>query len=221
VRLVACAHAAGFPTAKWRSLDSPWLELADFERALSAKFRSSLRRRARKLEAEVGAIALERVEARGALDEALDDALRLEAAGWKGAARTAIACDAELARRYRALARALFDRLALYFLRVGGVRRASHFALVEDGVYYLFKPGYAPELATYGLGHLLVDAVIRDLRARGVHTLDFLGDDMPWKREWTTRIRRHSFRYIFRPSLRGRLLHALKFTVAPLLRRGR
>jgi CelD/BcsL family acetyltransferase involved in cellulose biosynthesis len=226
-RLCALARAAGCRVAAWPAMVSPYLTLPatveELDQKLDAKFRSNLRRRARKLAAEVGAVELERVSTAGAgaaqLDAALDDAFRLEAAGWKGRAGTAIACDRALSARYRALAHAARDRLALYFLRTGGVRRASHFALVEDGVYYLFKPGYEPELASYGLGHLLVDAVARALIADGVRELDFLGDDLPWKREWTRFTRAHSWRYVFRPSAFGRALHAWKFRVAPVLKR--
>jgi CelD/BcsL family acetyltransferase involved in cellulose biosynthesis len=226
-RLVAVARAAGFPEARWPSLVSPYLPLpatpAALDAQLDAKFRSNLRRRARKLTAEVGPIALERVTTagpdRGRLDAALDDAFRLEAAGWKGQLGTAIACDAGLTARYRALARSFGDRLALYFLKVGGVRRAFHFALVEGGVYYLLKPGYAPELASYGLGHLLVDAVARELIQARVRELDFLGDEMPWKREWTARARPQSWRYVFRPTAFGRALHAWKFRLAPAVAR--
>jgi CelD/BcsL family acetyltransferase involved in cellulose biosynthesis len=111
--------------------------------------------------------------------------------------------------------------LALYFLTAGGQRVASHFALVEDGAYYLLKPGYDPTLAQHGLGHLLVFHVARALIAEGVRELDFLGDDLPWKRDWTATRRTHAFRYILRPTLKGRLLHRWKFDVVPALRRDR
>jgi CelD/BcsL family acetyltransferase involved in cellulose biosynthesis len=226
--LTAAAEQAGHPTARWPSLDSPYLALpgdvAALDQQLSAKFRSNLRRRKKKLEAEVGPIALERVPNdadRATLDRALDDGFRLEAAGWKGDAGSAIACDPILRARYTALAHAFAkkDQLALYFLTVGGARKAFHFAILDGGVYYLFKPGYDPALASYGLGHLLVDAVIRDLIPRGARELDFLGDDMPWKREWTDLTRPHAWRYVFAAGARGRALHAWKFRLAPRLKR--
>ena len=101
---------------------------------------------------------------------------------------------------------------------MAGRRRAFHFALVEDGVYYLFKPGFDPALHAFGLGHLLVDAVARDLITRGVRELDFLGDDMPWKRDWTDRTRRHVKVVLFAPTARGRALFALESRFLPALR---
>ena len=227
--LVAAARAAALPTGAWPSMVSPYLTLppsaAELDRQLGAKFRGNLRRRAHKLEADLGALALERIDGRGQsavqLDALLDEGFALEAAGWKGAAGTAIACDDRLRARYRALAHAFAARgqLACYFLRAGARRVAFHYALADADTYYLFKPGFDPALASYGLGHLLVDAVARDLIARQFRELDFLGDDMPWKRDWTDRARSHSFRYLFAATARGRALAAWKLTLAPTARR--
>jgi len=227
--LVAAARDTGLPIGEWPSMASPYLTLpsstAELDKQLGSKFRGNLRRRAKKLEADVGKLALERVDGRDLnavqLDALLSEGFTLEAAGWKGDAGTAIACDPSLRARYVALAHAFAARgeLACYFLRAGERRVAFHFALADADTYYLFKPGFDPALATYGLGHLLVDFVARDLIARGIHELDFLGDDMPWKRDWTEARRAHSFRYLFAPTARGRALAAWKFTLAPAAKR--
>ena len=221
-------------------MTSPYLPLpssaAELDRQIGGKFRGNLRRRARKLEADVGPLALERIGGRAldaangsasldaadavdsaTLDAALDEGFALEAAGWKGDLGTAIACDPRLRARYHALAHvfAARGRLACYFLKAGPRRVAFHFALVDEDTYYLFKPGFDPALASYGLGHLLVDAVARDLINRGIREFDFLGDDMPWKREWTDYTRPHRFDYVFAPTLRGRALAAWKLRFVP------
>jgi CelD/BcsL family acetyltransferase involved in cellulose biosynthesis len=227
--LVAAAAAAGFPVGEWRSMTSPYLPLPSTTAALDkqqgSKFRGNLRRRAKKLEADVGPIALERVDGSGLsaveLDALLAEGFALEAAGWKGDAGTAIACNPPLRARYAALAHAFAARgqLACYFLRTGARRVAFHFALADADTYYLLKPGFDPTLSSYGLGHLLVDAVARDLIARGLGELDFLGDDMPWKRDWTDTVRPQRFRYLFAPTVRGRALAAWKLRIAPDLKR--
>jgi CelD/BcsL family acetyltransferase involved in cellulose biosynthesis len=228
-RLVAAAREVRLPVGYWPSMTSPYLPLpssaAELDRQLSNKFRGNLRRRARMLEADVGPLALERIDGNGAgaavdsaiLDAALDEGFALEAADWKGELGTAIACDPRLCARYRTLAHAFAarGRLACYFLKAGSRRVAFHFALVDDDTYYLFKPGRDPKLASYGLGHLLVDAVARDLITRGIREFDFLGDDMPWKREWTDHTRAHHFDYVFAPTLRGRALAAWKLRFVP------
>ena len=242
-RLVAAAREARLPVGYWQAMTSPYLPLpssaTDLDRQLSSKFRGNLRRRARKLEADVGPLALERIDGRAraaassatlgdvdavdsaTLDAALDEGFALEAAGWKGELGTAIACDPRLRARYRALAHAFAasGRLACYFLKAGPRRVAFHFALVVDDTYYLLKPGFDPALASYGLGHLLVDAVARDLITRGIRELDFLGDDMPWKREWTDHTRAHHFDYVFAPTLRGRALATWKLRLVPAVKR--
>src|SRR5262249_30807117 len=87
-RMVRMAGTCGFLTAEWPAMQSPYLPLpstpAALDAGLSSKFRGNLRRRARKLAADVGPIALERVTDRAALDAALDEGFALEAAGWKG-----------------------------------------------------------------------------------------------------------------------------------------
>ena len=226
--LLNAARGAGFATGHWWAMSSPTLSLppsrADLYERLNPRFRANLRRRRRHLEQEVGPVALERVPNAGdhtALQCALDDAFRLEAAGWKGAAGTSIAADWRLAERYRRIARvfAADGTLALSFLTVGGQRRAVHFALLEHGVYYLFKTGYDPALGRYGPGHLLVQDVVEDLIERGAHELDFLGDFDAWKREWTNEVRPHAWRYIFAPTPFGRTLAWLKLQLGPRLKR--
>lgn len=240
-RLIAAAREARLPVGYWQAMISPYLPLpssaAELDRQLSSKFRRNMRRHVRKLEADVGPLALERIDGRAAdgratlgdavavdistLDAALDEGFALEAAGWKGDLGTAIACDPRLRARYRAIAHAFAarGRLACYFLKAGTRRVAFHFALVDDDTYYLLKPGFDPALASYGLGHLLVDAVARDLITRGIRELDFLGDDMPWKREWTDHTRAHHFDYVFAPTLRGRALAAWKLRLVPGVKR--
>jgi len=225
-RLAAIAAEEGFPTGAWPAMTSPYLPLPatakELEAALGAKFRANLNRRARRLADELGPVALERVEARGlALAAAVDEGLALEASGWKGEQGTAIAQDERLRRRYLALAHAFAGRgeLSLHFLRAGERRVAFHFAVESGGVYYLFKPGYDESLARFGLGHLLLHEVAKALVGRGVREIDFLGDDMPWKRSWTGLARRHLWRYVLRPTVAGRALCAWKFRAVPMLRR--
>ncbi len=223
-RLAALAAADGFPCARWESQRSPWLALPAtaeaLDAALSSKFRANLRRRKKNLAREHGPVELERVDGGPALADALADGFALEACGWKGAAATAIERDPLLTLRYRALARwaARRGELALHFLRVSGRRVAFHFAVEAAGVYYLFKPGYDEALARHGVGQLLTWEVMRALCGRA-RTFDFLGEDMPWKRDWTAEARAHAWRYVFRPTPFGRALHGWKFALVPAARR--
>jgi CelD/BcsL family acetyltransferase involved in cellulose biosynthesis len=223
-RLVRAARARTLPTGRWWGSRSPYLPLPDgmslVETQLSTKFRANLRRRARNLARDRGPLSLELVSAPEEVTAALDDGFRLEAAGWKGREGTAILCDPDLEGRYRNLARTFAETgaLALYFLRAGQERVAFHFGLIEDDIYYLLKPGFDPSLAAYGPGHLLVHMVVRDLIDRGVRELDFLGESMPWKEEWTSHVRGKAWQYIFAPHPFGRFLASWRLGLFPPLR---
>ena len=47
----------------------------------------------------------------------------------------------------------------------------------------------------------------------------FLGDSEPWKHEWTPTVRAHDWLFIFSNSRRARLLHSIKFQMAPEIRK--
>ena len=50
---------------------------------------------------------------------------------------------------------------------------------------------------------------------RGLAGFDFLGPDMPWKRDWEPEHAPHDWLYVYRPSLAGRAVHTLKHRVRP------
>ena len=209
--LVDLARSAGLRTATWPTEWSPYFELAGFEERLGSKFRGNLRRRAKKLPD----LEFERIARYDKV--ALDEGLELERAGWKGGLGTAIACDAALARFYHAVARC-FGRsggLSLNFLRARGKRIAFHFALENRRVYFLLKPGFDPEFSSFGPGQLLVFHAALDAARRGLSEFDFLGWDMPWKRDWTDRGRAHVGIALYRPNVRGRLRYAARHVLRP------
>jgi CelD/BcsL family acetyltransferase involved in cellulose biosynthesis len=209
--LLELARQDGYLAAVAPGPSSPYFALDGFAERLDAKFRANLRRRARRL----GTVSLERITRFDA--DAFEDGAALEAAAWKGAAGTALVCDPRVHRFYRAVAHALARRgqLALTFLRAGARRIAFHFALEHEGVYYLVKPGYDPAFARFGPGQLLVYEAATDAAWRGLTEFDFLGWDMPWKREWTQTVRPHSTVCIYRPTVAGRLQHAARHVLRP------
>jgi CelD/BcsL family acetyltransferase involved in cellulose biosynthesis len=218
--LMACASAQGCPTGTWESMQTPYIPLgAPLELVmgkLSAKFRSNLRRRRKKL-AEVGAITFERFTDSEGLDARLEEGFGLEAAGWKGKEGTAIANDPATKRFYAQLARACASdgTLSLFFLRAGGRAVAFYFALTHGKTCYLPKLGFDETLSQASPGHLILEDVLADCCRRNLAEFDFLGPNMPWKQDWTEATRVHHWCYVFRDSLRGKALHAAKFKLAP------
>lgn len=213
------------PCGRWESLRSPYITLGEREREgrASAKFLANLRRRMRRLE-EHGAVAVRRIgPGRADLDDleaveaSLEEFLALEAAGWKGKRGTAIARDPRTLAFYRGLARAAAREgwLALRALELDGRAIAMHFGLVHRGVYGLPKPAYDESCAACSPGQLLFREVLAECEAAGLAELDFLGPDMPWKRDWAPDLRVHDWLYVYRPGLAGLALHALKHRVKP------
>jgi CelD/BcsL family acetyltransferase involved in cellulose biosynthesis len=215
------ARADRHLTGRWESMRSPWVALGGgpAEARTSAKFRSNLRRRARKLQ-EAGAVALRRADRPGDVDGALAEFLALEASGWKGRHGTAIALDRRLVAFYTRIARDAAARgaLAVRVLDLDGRAVAVHLGMVHRGVYYLPKTAYDEGLGHASPGQLLQSEVLAECEARGLSRFDFLGPDMDWKREWAPSHAPHDWLYVYRPSLRGSVMHTLKHRARPVVK---
>jgi CelD/BcsL family acetyltransferase involved in cellulose biosynthesis len=220
-RLEPLARADRHPTGRWRSISSPRLRLGRLpaEARTSARFRSNLRRRARRLH-ELGAVALRRAGSPAEVDAAVADFLALESSGWKSAGGTAIALDPVLVRFYEAIARDAAARgtLAVRALTLDGRPVAMHLGVIHRGVYHLPKTAYDERLAAMSPGQLLQREVLAECEARGLAGFDFLGPDMEWKRDWEPEHAPHDWLYVYRPSLAGRLMHGVKHRVRPAVK---
>lgn len=210
-----------FPLGAKPAEQPPWIALdggaETFEASLSAKWKSNLRNR----EKRIGALGtcVHRIVSGPAADlrSRLDECFALEASGWKGAEGSAIASHPITRRFYRTIAEdaAAAGTLRLHTLDSGGRLVAFQLDLEEHGVEYVLKIGYEPELSKLSPGGLLLRRVIASAIARGLTRVDLLGDDMPWKRDWTDRRRAHQTFLAFGRGLFGRCLHALEFLVVP------
>ncbi len=214
------------PIGTWRSSDSPYLELAgtweSYWASLSAKFRSNVRNRLTRLK-QIGEPVLEMLSDKAAIAEAFDDVWRLEASGWKDREGTSIASDPAVQQFYTLLAERASDHgwLQLLFLTVGGRRIAVSYSAVHDGRLFLLKTGHEREFHACSPFKLLAYLATQEAYARGLREIDFLGDTEPWKEEWTSTVRGHDWLFIFSNSRRARLLHSIKFQMAPEIKKWR
>ena len=217
------ARLSGLPVGTWESLQSPFFPIPDtwesLQNRLSSKFRANCRRRRRKLEAQ-GRVDMECVTGGLHLEARLEEGFALERAGWKGQQGTAMAQDTHTRGFYSSLAResSRAGRLALFFLRLNGRAVAFQFGLQHRHAYFLLKPAYDEALGDCSPGQLLMEEVVRQGLAQGWRSFDFLGMDMPWKRDWTDSTRRHTWLYVFNRTLPGRLAWAAKFQWGPRAR---
>jgi CelD/BcsL family acetyltransferase involved in cellulose biosynthesis len=94
------------------------------------------------------------------------DLVRIENAGWKGAARTSLlSLDAAYTAFYDDVLNLLVSSgdLYLYFLELDGKRIAGAMGYTEGNVFHWFKTGYDEEFRDYSPSNLLTLEIIADL----------------------------------------------------------
>lgn len=224
-RLMEEAQSSGYLVGVWPTRRMPVLSLpSQGSDPLShcprqfKSIRSRLKSRLRQLQ-EQGEVVFDVHTSE--YEEPLRRFLLLESSGWKGAAKSAIASSLVTTRFYAEMAEALSKRgmLRMYSLRVGQDLIAMQLGVAMNGAYYSPKVAYEEAFARYSPGQVLNQFVISDLSSNGFHLYDFLGPCASWKMVWTASVREHQNCYIFRPTLRGRLLHSLTMHAAVTLRR--
>jgi CelD/BcsL family acetyltransferase involved in cellulose biosynthesis len=214
---------SGWLTGQWIAPSSPFISLREgyeaFLNSLRDGSRYNLAKRYARL-SKLGTIEIEIVKDPKAVPEALKDGLRIEAAAWKGREGTAIVSDSAVAEFYVRLAEREADlgRLRLAFLVVGGKRIAFSYLLQSKNKLYAVKIGYDPEYHAFSPGNMLLNLVLKHACAEGIDEYDFLGVDDEWKYEWTKQERKHRWLFLFRNRPRLRLLHYLKFSLAPAVK---
>jgi len=165
--LTSFADSRGLTMVTTGKVERPVLQSdADGEDYLKVSLRAHHYREFRRLKRRLGDQGkLEHVVARGPdeIRHAIESFLTLEAAGWKGRERTAMAID-----RYRAaFAREAVHRLAeqdmcrIHSLTLGGRTIACLVVFVEAGVAYTWKTAYDETLAAYSPGTLLMIEVTK------------------------------------------------------------
>jgi len=214
------------PTGVWPSDDSPYVSIGHtwdaYFATLDPKFRQNLRNRWSRL-TMLGDPTLEVLQNRSAIREACDEAFRLEASGWKQAAGSSIGSDPATYRFYTELVERAADRgwLRLLFLAIDGRRIATAYSVCYRNRLLFLKTGYDPEFEKCSPFRLLTHLALRDAFTTGLGEVDFLGNTEPWKLEWTKTTRPHDWLFIFGKTIRGRLVHQLKFRLKPALQHRR
>lgn len=209
--LIKGLREAGYRVDLRPRMWSPYIDLTmgweAYEGTLTAKKRSDMRRRQRRL-SERGRVAVDVHDGRTDLEGLLAEGFAVEGAGWKGRAGTAIASSARTRRLYTEAARWAAQRgwLRLAFLRVGGRAIAFDYCLQVDGFHYLLKTGYDPGFASFAPGNLLRREMIRNAFAEALQAYEFAGAEEPWKQEWTATTREIVVLEAWAPTAAGRAL---------------
>lgn len=207
---LAGAVDAGYQTRAEPILNSPFIDTTrpweEYESRLGTKVKSDLRRRRRRLD-DQGHVTIEVHDGSVGLEALLHEGFRVEAAGWKGAAGTAIASSPTTRRFHGQIARWAAERglLRLCFLRLDGVALAFDYDIEADGVYYAVKGGYDEEFRRFSPGKMLRMEAIEGAFARDIVRYEFLGANEPYKLEWADQLRTLVLAQAFRSSVPGRV----------------
>lgn len=177
-------HHSAAPCYPRIPLDASWCEP---ESHFNAGRRSDFRRAERKA-AEQGAVSFEILApAPEQVAALLEEAYAVEAACWKGAEKSALACDEQRGAFFRRYARAAAERgiLRLCFMRIDGRAVAMQLAVECHDRFWLFKIGYDEAFARCSPGTLLMLHTLRYAAERGLQAYEFLGSAQPWTKMWT------------------------------------
>jgi CelD/BcsL family acetyltransferase involved in cellulose biosynthesis len=205
---------------------SPWIDLTQgwdtYRTTLDAKLLRNIARRRRRLE-ELGAVELEVRDGTRDLSRLLTEGFAVEGAGWKAEAGTAIASQPSTEAFYRSLSSWASSRgwLRLAHLRVAGRAIAFDLSLEHRGRHYLLKTGYDSEFSRFGPGKILRHDMIRRGFDEGLQVYDFLGDAVPWKLEWTSKLRDRVMVQLFPSGPMGRVEHATFAHARPMAKKAR
>ncbi len=170
--------------APWIPLDASW---AEPEGHLNSRRRSDLRR-ARRAAEKLGPVECEIVAPSLAQVAAMiEEAFRVEAAGWKGAQASALARDPIRGPFFHRYAEDACRRgtLRIGFLRIGGRAAAAQIAVDDGDCFSLLRAGYDEEFARSSPGALLTLESIRYAAGRRLRAYEFNGTVEPWTEVWT------------------------------------
>ena len=178
--------------------------------AMTAKFNSNLRRRARI--AEQSAPLRHEVYRRAEeLPAAFEEFLQLEASGWKGEAGTssAIRCQPRMLGFYTALVREFgaSESCVINLLWHGDTAVAGQFCLQIDRTLYILKVGFSEAHSNFAPGILLLERVLRrTCEDPGIHILHLVNAP-PWARCFQPIVAGLWSYFAANWSVRGTLLH--------------
>lgn len=219
--LVAAARERGCRVVRevarrspYTRVDHDWDVLRDD--VLGRSRRKSIARRRRQL-AELGTVSFEVHDGTGRWRDLLAEGLALEAAGWKGTQKTATLSRPSTTAFYHGLAEwaAGHGLLRLHVLRLDEKPIAFEFALEQSGVVHVLKTAYDENLRRYGPGILILDDGLGDAsRQPHLHVSESLGEDEPYKLEFSTGVREQLDIAIFSNDVLGSAARAWRSTAA-------
>jgi len=139
------------------------------------------------------------------LDQLLDQAIRIEAAGWKGRAGSSLRDNERLRTFFRDYAEKACRNgtLRIAFYRLKGVAISMHLMVEHARRLWVLKLGYDDSRRKISPGMLVAHQTIRYACEKGLEGYEFLGSDEQWQHEWPVRMHGYCSIIAYTPSLRG------------------
>ncbi len=186
----------------------PYIDLTgrDLEKKLSSRLRQDIRRARRKAE-KIGKVEFQ-IRSPSSKEEFLplfNELVHIEAAGWKGRNRTALAFDAarrEFFEKY-GISASEMGMLRMPFMLINDSPVAAQFAIESGGAYWLYKIGYDEAFNKCSPGIQLIYETLRYAIDRKLIAYEFLGTPGQWTRRWTKTERKSHFVAVYPYSLGG------------------
>ena len=172
--------------------DCPFVAIEGDEEAttarLSSRLRSDLRRAARKAE-EFGGVSFEThaPTSEGELLPLWQQAVAVEASGWKGRSRSALQVNPRVGPFYRAYTSRACEQgiLRVIFVKAGADFAAMMLALETSERLWILKIGYDERFAKCSPGLLVMLEALRYAARHELRSCEFLGTAEDWTRRWT------------------------------------
>jgi len=176
---------------EFKASGAPFVEITSsweaYSQSLSSRRRQDYRRARRSLE-RAGTVEIEiRSPAAAEVEPAMTEAMRVEAASWKGRGGSAMLTNARLGGFFLQLAQRLArqGQLRLCFLRLDGTAIAMQIGVVHAGRWWVLKIGYDERWAEHSPGIQLMWEVLRTAFEERLSSFEMLGSAEPWLSIWT------------------------------------
>ena len=96
---------------------------------------------------------------------------------------------------------------------------ASRFALTYRGHYGELECVHDEKYKEHAPGHLIIAEILSDCAKRGFRDVELSGHTSEYKERWTSGFRPHTYWFIYRRGILGRLLYLAKTCVKPMIAR--
>ena len=218
--LARAAADSGHHVIKRETIRSPYLAF-DSAEDLSQRGPAKRLRRAQRTIAKNGGYHLRRTAPADLTG--LERLVQQEAAGWKGKSGTAIGQEPAALAFYSALVSSRSPSFVAVFNEIifNNETIAINLGIEMGNRYFDPKRTYDETQHRYCPGHLVTQEILLALPDRGIHEFDMMGHDEAYKLTWSTTTRQHYHYLIFRPGLKGTVLHRGVEMLAPMVMRWR